>query len=304
MSYTVKNPQYLSYTVYPQYNDVTAPLFINNALEYGAGWDEEPCIENHFCVNFAKSSKGKLVWKNHLACSIIQPFIISEFDGFVNQKLAKKCEINLVTGEDHQSGKRFFTLDPVFNSMLVVLDPKDWANLSQVGICCYGATKIETIWKTQLLKIFPALRPLPQYGNTIPTEWQFKIYYKRMIDEIQIYKYQFQHNQKVWKKNKKVTNDKTVATFGKGYNGTEESIELNSQQGRCLRAIRGGVLGAFNDPDKFDIMMSRALLINQNSEGRTCDPFRTSIDYQMDLQPVDYQVDLQPNASGHKCVIQ
>ncbi len=270
----------------PQYNDVTSPLFIQNEVMYGPGWS--PGTDNHHCVNFAELSKGEIVWKNPRACSIFKPFIIPKFDRFANQQLAEKCGVNLETGEDHYSGAKF-ALEPMIDSM-VMLDPKDLASLSQVSIRCYLATKTNAIWEAQFTKFFPEIKPLRE---SFSTEWQFKIYFKRMVDEMQIYKCQFKHNQKVWKKSNKVKNI-TIELFGANYNGTKETIDPSSQQGRCLLAITTGVPDAFNDQDKLDKMMDRARIINANTPEETQDPFRNKI-----LVVMNSQFD----APGRECVI-
>ena len=278
-----------------RYTDTTCPLLGHNTVGHrrytvghGRSWDPAP--HNHFYISLVEfDDNGNRLWKNPHT-SIIMPLKPPKFTGFQNLPEALKRGVSCETGEDGQTGKRF-TLDP-FVKALCTLKLEDLVNLSQTSIWCYLATKEEAIWQSQFVKFFPGVPPMPKLDpdmyngigsfdmkevSIYPTEWQFKIYFKRMTDELKIYQVQFEHNKEVLKKQKNrrdAVRDK-LKLVGKNYNGTKKSISPYSQQGLCL-SVKAWIPEAFNNPDIFKKTMERAQIINQNMSRETCDPLRNS----------------------------
>jgi len=271
----------------PHYVDITVPL----CHKYTFCTDGTILTDTPpFGVQFVDLTKGdpplKIIWNNPNACSVIKPFIKPNCDEFKNLFFAANYPVNHQTGKDGQLGK-MFSLDPFVKS-LCMLDLKDLANFSQTSICCYYAAKAEVIWDKQFVKFFSKVNPLPHLPRKLlpkgdgvinikvvslffSKEWQFKIYFKRMIDELKIYKEQFNHNQEIY--------DVHMDLYGWNYNGSEESIDPKSQQGRCLYAINHGVLEMFNDQTKFNAMIYRAQIFHGNLPRKTHDPFREASDF-------------------------
>jgi hypothetical protein len=150
-----------------------------------------PNLENHFGVPFYNpfSSPG---WNNPYARAIIKPYVPSD-----DQEMALTCQKvlnsnmpDILTGADNATGSKF-SFDPVTRNVMSLLDPKDLANFSEASKCCYSASKANFIWEVQLHKIFPNVKVMNNSLCSFSSEQQFKIYFKRMNDELKPYICQF-----------------------------------------------------------------------------------------------------------------
>jgi hypothetical protein len=93
-----------------------------------------------------------------------------------------------------ESGAFFCSLQDVSNRIFVCLSPKDLAYFSTISKCCYLATQADWIWEIQLQNCFPKTQPLSKQLCSFSVKQQFKIYFKRMNDELKLYTAQFERN--------------------------------------------------------------------------------------------------------------
>ncbi len=260
-------------------------------------------LENNFGIDFNDpSSNGK--WTNPFRNAIIKPYVPSD-----DQEMTLTCQKVLgsnmadsLTGADNDSGSRF-TLDPITCYVISLLDPKDVANLAETSKCCYSATKINFIWEVQLYKLFPNVKNMDNALCSFSPEQQFKVYFKRMNDELKPYTFQFKSQDGLlkelrgpngmdgtihaaWQELEKeggmskgfelvqggIYDAKSIAAIslyndlnlqridlaGNNYNGTHETINPASLQGRCLNAINNLVPQAFDDQERFEQTIQRA----------------------------------------------
>jgi hypothetical protein len=287
-----------------------------------------PSPENHFGVHFGDRLDTGIrdpsaFWKNPYASSIIRPYVPSD-----NTDLIIKCKDtfnqhmhNPLTFDS--SGAIFRALQDAFNITFIYLNPKDLVNFSEVNKCCYLATKANVVWQLQFKNLCPNTTLLPKEKCCFPPEQQFKIYFKRINDELKPYKAQFERNKVVLKNligpngndgdiaqvqkefeelggnaamrsihekfmqafnanadeliffrksNEKLTDTAGLYQVlptqlrylaGQGYDGTDASIDPNSQQGHCQLAITQ-LPGSFDNQEKFEQFIQASEVAKNN----------------------------------------
>jgi hypothetical protein len=234
-------------------------------------------------VTIDNSSHGTtgVRWINVPKAHVIKPYFPSD-----NEKLAdifeKKILLNTGSADEilhihaHALGKIFVTLSA-----------KDLAAFSQVSKSCYLIAKDHNIWKEQLSEFLPNVKCIANKLTSLSPEQQFKIIYVRIKDELKPYFAQYQKNKELalslmgpngkiaqalqhfqslggeeaiargegqaWIACADWANKKTMLTIlvGNNYDGTDKSIDPNSQQGHCLTAIYG-IPNLFNNQKKFE----------------------------------------------------
>jgi len=195
-----------------------------------------PSNENHFGDQIQTGIiSPSYCGKDPYASSTIRPYVPSDNTGIINEcQLAfNKHKFNPLTFDS--SGAVFITQRDALTRALVRLSPKDLANFSEVSKCCYLATKIDVLWIIKFQEEFPNTVMVSIEKCSFSPEQQFKIYFKRMNDELKPYKAQLASNNGILKK---LTgphgNDGTLAQAEKEYNalGGEEALT------KCVEQLR------------------------------------------------------------------
>lgn len=156
------------------------------------------------------------------------------------------------------SGAFFRSSQDAFNRVFVYLSPKDLAHFSKVSKCCYLATKADIIWEIQLQNCFPNVKTLPKQLCSFSPEQQFKIYFKRVNDELKPYNAQFERNNVVighlrgsngfngaidqaWKEYQMLDGENAKSKFLDKFNAINQSAEskweaISSNKGKAYQA--------------------------------------------------------------------
>ena len=159
-----------------------------------------------------------------------------------------------------------------------ILQPKDLCSLSEANKSCYFAAKADLIWKIQMKKFLPNVTCLQARDCLFSPRQQFQIIFKTVHDRKKPFAAQLQHNFEKIEEFKSILAEleafliglnlsKKHRTYtaseernwlrrlvGNDYDGSIESIDPTSQQGRCLAAFRF-IHQEFNDPQKFKDML-------------------------------------------------
>jgi hypothetical protein len=159
-----------------------------------------PSLKNHFNVFFkdvtAKTDPTSVeqIWSNPYASQIIKPYFPSDNQDLLNtcREVFKKNSESMTTLQE--SGAFFCSLQDASNRIFVCLSLKDLVNFSTISKCCYLATKADCIWEIQLQNCFPNTKILSKQRCSFSPEQQFKIYFKKMNDELKLYIAQFERN--------------------------------------------------------------------------------------------------------------
>lgn len=225
---------------------------------YKAQLTQYPHFDNNYFVDFVDPSDS--AWVNPHRGSI-KPYI---------PKHELTQLFNLSALFDNVS--HVFCSD-FFRQYYSTVEPIDLCSLSEVSKSCYLATKADLIWNVQLKKLLPNVTPLSKIESLFISRHQFQIIFKRLHDTKKPFRAQLQHNferinelkssllqlEAYLKMLNHSKNSRAYTTapeheyleilVGSDYDGSINSINPTSQQGRCLAAFRY-IDQEFNDQNK------------------------------------------------------
>lgn len=280
-------------------------------------------VENSFGVYFGPIENNssypviRSAWTNPYVDPRSNEVIMHPYMPSDNTDLINSCRNAFNRYRENQTeyaqyGAKFYELRDVFTIISPHLDPKDLVNYSEVNKCCYLTIQINIIWEIQCQKLFPNIKLKSEETCFFSSAQQFKIYFKRVCDELNPYRAQLKRNNAIleelrgphgndgkiahalenfnalggeaeankhyaefWQAHQRndaraaeavslsnaelfeasrvynslITNQHTLV--GQIYDGTPQSIDPNSQQGRCQSAI-DQLPVLLNNQDKFE----------------------------------------------------